>query len=192
MRLSLTVLGVTPCVAGSLVALIAVGCTRHPRDDEGARLAAEDAVLAAVLSETAGLLPPRAIAGDTIWLRQDLNAFLSHPAEGVDLTAWEPRWPDVPRGIARDFRSAQRRGRRLARLPVVDSRPIRFNSDPSPVVGAARWVAEVSRVGFNATLDSAIVQVSVVCGPVCGHGRTVLLAHTGGWTIVQTLSMVEY
>lgn len=186
------VLGLTPCVAGSLVALIAVGCTPRPRGDDGPRLAAEDAVIAAVLSEPTGVLPPRAIAGDTIWLLQDLNAFLSRPVEGVDLAAWDAHWPHVPRGITSDFRSAQRRGRRLARLPVIDGRPVRFDWDPAPMVGAARWVVEVSRVGFNAALDSAIVHVSVVCGPVCGSGRTVLLANTGGWAIVQTLSIVEY
>ena len=160
-------LGLTAALAVTLVVFAAAGCTRSPRDDMSARLAAEDAVLAAALGDSARPFPPRSIVGDTIWLHQELEALLSRPTDEVDPDALAAHWrailADVPRALAADYRSAQRLPRRLVRLPAVDGRPVRFRSDPLLVTDAPRWVARISRVGFNEALDSAIVYVSVSC-----------------------------
>ncbi len=43
-----------------------------------------------------------------------------------------------------------------------------------------------SRVGFDSTLDEAVVETSVVCGGLCGHGdRYVLRKRHGRWEVVN-------
>jgi hypothetical protein len=169
-----------------LVMMVAGGCARVTADDEAARLAAEDAVIAALLVDT------KAASGDTLWLEPELDAALSRAVE-ADQAAWIAHWREelagVPRGLRENYIAAQRRERRLSQLPAIAGRAIHFDSTtrayPS---GAPRWVMRVSRVGFNSAGDSAIVSTSYTCGPICGRFSTVLLARTvDTWTIVATL-----
>jgi hypothetical protein len=175
-----------PRLALFLVVMFAGGCARVRPDDAATRLAAEDAVIAALLGDTKGVF------GDTLWLRPELNAALSRSAE-VDEAAWIAHsrevLADVPRGLREDYIAAQRYERRLSRVPAIAGRAVQFDSTTqSYSFGSSRWVMRISRVGLNSARDSAVVDMSYTCGPVCGRFSTVLLARTvDGWEIVTTL-----
>lgn len=173
-------------IALVLVVMFAGGCTHVAADDEAARHAAEDAVIAALLVDT------EAADGDTLWLRPQLDAVLSRPAE-VDEAAWiahsREKLADVPRRLREDYIAAQRNERRLSQLPAVAGRAVHFDSTTQAYLsGAPRWVMRISRVGFSSARDSAVVTMSYTCGPLCGRFGTVLLERkVDRWEIVATL-----
>jgi hypothetical protein len=170
----------------ALGVIVAVGCARVRADDEPARLVAEDAVIAALLADT------KAAFGDTLWVRPELDAVLSRPAD-VDEAAWIAHWreelADVAPRLRENYIAAQRNERRLSQLPPIAVRAVHFDSTThEDCSGAPRWVMRISRVGFNPARDSAIVSTSYTCGPVCGRFTTVLRARTvDRWEIVATL-----
>jgi hypothetical protein len=177
-------------IAGIFVVMCASGCTRVIAHDEPARLTAEDAVIRALLVDETPAF------SDTLWVRPKLDAQLSDPAE-VDETAWiaqvRSMLADVPRRLRDDYVAAQRNERRLVQVPAIAGRVIQFDSTTHlDFSGRPRWVMRISRVGFNAARDSAVVTTSYGCGPLCGRFATVLLARTAdGWKIVATLFMAH-
>lgn len=175
-------------IAVILVVMCVCGCTRVIAHDEAARLAAEEAVIRALLVDETPAF------SDTLWVRPKLDAQLSDPAE-VDEAAWiaqvRSMLADVPRRLRDDYVAAQRNERRLMQLPTIPGRVIQFDSTTElDFSGPSRWVMRISRVGFNAARDSAVVTTSYGCGSLCGRFATVLLVRTAdGWKIVATLSM---
>jgi hypothetical protein len=178
----------------TLVALVTLACDRGADRDDAARVATEDAVIAAVLTDSARVIAPGATTQDTLWLVPELDAALSGPYQ-VDAHEWSESWRgvlrDLPAEMVSDYLTAQRRTRRLAAPPVVPGRLVAF-SPPWRELAAARelrWVVQVSRVGFDDARDSAVVHVSHTCGPLCGSERALLLERRAGrWSLAKTLS----
>jgi len=173
-------------IALVLVVMVTGGCARVTVEDESARVAAEDAVIAALLGDA------KPAFGDTLWLEPELYAALSRPEDGDEaalIAYWHEELADVPRGLRENYISAQRNRRRLSQVPVVAGLAVHFDSTTeSYSPGAVRWVMRISRVGLNSARDSAIVSTSYTCGPICGRFSTVLLERTvDGWKIVNTL-----
>jgi hypothetical protein len=51
----------------------------------------------------------------------------------------------------------------------------------------------ISRIGFTAGGDSALVSVDGVCGTLCGHGNLLLYTRdAAGWRRTAALSIVQY
>jgi len=90
------------------------------------------------------------------------------------------------------FWRANRTVRRLPASFTIPGRTVQLVAErPDRADGAQIYY--ISRVGFNAAQDSALVFVASICGPLCGHGKRKLYVDAvGGWKEAATLASVMY
>jgi hypothetical protein len=84
----------------------------------------------------------------------------------------------------------------------ANSQPLRLHSPPQLVglevtlqdTGTSSWrhpIVFLTRPGFGALGDSALIQIFEACGGTCGEGTTVLLVkQRGRWRVVETFGAV--
>ena len=92
------------------------------------------------------------------------------------------------------YTMANLEGRQM-RLPRARAghRVVAADAAPPASPEHLRYVHELSRAGFNARGDSALVLVSSICGMVCGHGSMALVVQQDGrWHVAKTLDQWQH
>jgi hypothetical protein len=91
------------------------------------------------------------------------------------------------------FWRANRRYRRLTAPLNVPGSTVHLVSQPAMNQQLYPMVYIISRIGFTAGGDSALVSVDGVCGTLCGHGNLLLYTRdAAGWHRTAALSIVQY
>jgi hypothetical protein len=134
-------------------------------------------VVAAALADAAGR---DSVGGDSVLiLSRSLNARPSLGSRAGIMFAGGFLSP----GVLAAFDSANARSRRLESAPVLPGRAVRFADQLSPQrQDEYRRVYYLSRVGFNAARDTAVIGIVMRCGFVCGWAdHEVYTRATGAW-----------
>jgi hypothetical protein len=122
--------------------------------------------------------------GDTVRLLRETPAYAEPvPAAGVR-TALRRH---VPAALADAFVQANSRSVRVAPLALGADRVVvlvrGWGADGPP-----RYVLDLTRPGFTASGDSAVVGLASTCGPLCGRSWKLLLTRgPSGWRVARTL-----
>ena len=132
----------------------------------------ELAVAAAAVADAAGARDSLIILG------RDLGA---RPGFAGDSNSFYRRVARLSAAILLAFDSANSKPRRLAVPLGIPGRRVVFNDElPRQRDGEVRDVYYLTRVGFNATGDTAIIGLEMHCNMVCGYATAEVLVRTGG------------
>ena len=171
-------------------AFAAAGCAGAPTRDAPivAMTTPEDTILAAALRT---LAPPH---GPVVVL-DSIEAHYPNAAAALadSLTTQRLFGPLLPAPAWQAWRVANAVGARPGLPPHLDAdRPLRRVGLTGHNSLAERYL--LSRVGFTAGQDSALVEVSRVCGARCGHGALLLFVRDrqGAWQVDRRVLDIMY
>jgi hypothetical protein len=141
----------------------------------------ERSVALAALADELALAPEQ----DTVYLLKELRG---NTAQASDSVAWlEQLLPArfrarVPTALFYRYWAANRTSASLGRFDRIAGRPVRRLTELREPTLPSSGAYSLSRVGFAATSDSALVEVSVACRGLCGSENLYLyLKGPAGW-----------
>ena len=175
--------------------LAVAGCVQTgPSPNRIARDQTEDAVYRAVLAAEARELAPV----ESLFVQRDVEARYPSADAARSAAAGMTLRIDLTRRVSSElllaYTMANVTNRRI-RLPstLEQHRVVAADAAPRAPSTHLRYVRWLSRVGVNARGDSALVQVSTICGMVCGQGAMMLVVYDRGrWQVAKELASWQH